>query len=98
LTDRGFREQAYDGLDVEFVIDVTEWMLHDGYASPVTWSQIERAVNRYHQKAMKEYVRVGFLVIADHGRYRIKRASHKKSSMKASFISEATTSAVFTSM
>jgi hypothetical protein len=85
LTDRGIREQAYDGLDVEFVIDVTEWMLHDGYASPVTWSQIEKAVNRYQQKALKEYERVGFLVIADHGRFRMKRAFHKKSPHESEF-------------
>ena len=57
LTD-GRRLAEYDGLDVDFVVDVTEWMLHSGYASPVTWSQIDRAISRYHQKAVAEYERV----------------------------------------
>jgi len=85
LTDHGHRHEAYDGLDVEFVVDVTEWMLFSGYASPITWSQIETIVNRYHQKAMPEYERVGFLVIADHGLYRVKRAFHKKTSGESEF-------------
>jgi hypothetical protein len=84
-TDHGRREPAYDGLDVEFVTDVTEWMLHDGYSSTLTWRQIEEAVNRYHSKALEEYERVGFLVTADHGRYRVKRAFHKKSSRESEF-------------
>ncbi len=85
LTDRGRREEAFDGLDVNFVPDVTEWMLHSGYASPVTWTQIEKAINRYHQKALSEYERVGFAVIGDHGLYRVKRAFHKKSSRENEF-------------
>jgi hypothetical protein len=85
LTDSGSRHSAYEGLDVELVLDVTERMLHDGYASPVTWSQIDRSVNRYQQKAMAEYARVGFLVTADHGLYRVKRALLKKSSDESEF-------------
>jgi hypothetical protein len=85
LTDHGMREPAYDGLDVEFVIDVTGWMLHKGYASPATWSQIEKVVNRYHRKALEEYERVGFLVTDDHGRYRVRKAFHKKNSRESEF-------------
>jgi Domain of unknown function (DUF4263) len=85
LTDHGRREEAYDSLDVEFVVDVTEWMLHDGYASPVTWSQIEKVVNQYHQKITDEYERIGFLVTCDHGLYRVKRAFHKKRSDESEF-------------
>lgn len=33
LTDHGHRHEAYDELDIEFVVDVTEWMLFSGYAS-----------------------------------------------------------------
>ncbi|MEO6817983.1 MAG: Shedu anti-phage system protein SduA domain-containing protein [Edaphobacter sp.] len=85
LTDHGFRHQAYDGLDVEFIFDVTDLMLHNGYASPVTWDRIEKAINLYHEKTLKEYERVGFLVIADHGRYRIKRAFRKKNAHESEF-------------
>jgi hypothetical protein len=85
LTDGGLRETAYDGLDVEFVVDVTEWMLRSGYSSPVTWSQIEKAVNQYYRQALEEYERVGFLAIADHGRYRIKKAFRKKTSRESEF-------------
>ena len=85
LTERGRREEAYDGLDVEFVADVTELILHSGYESPVTWRQIEKVVNRYHQKALKEYERVGFLVTGDRGLFRVKRAFHKKDSSETDF-------------
>jgi hypothetical protein len=85
LSDRGQGEVAYDGLDVAFVVDVTEWMLHDGYASPVTWSQIEKVFSRYHQKTADEYERVGFLVICDHGLSRVKRAFYKKRSDESEF-------------
>jgi len=85
LTDGGQRQGGYDGLGVEFVVDVTEWMLHSGYASPVTWSQIEKVVGRYHQRAAGEYERVGFMVIADHGLYRVKRAFRKKSRAESEF-------------
>jgi hypothetical protein len=85
LTDRGQREAAFDGLDVEFVMDVTGWMLHDGYASPITWQRIERIVNQYHEKAMSKYERVGFLIVADHGRYRVKRAYYKKDASESEY-------------
>lgn len=85
LTDRGFREQAYDGLDVEFVMDVTDLMLHADYASPITWGRIERVVNEYHKKTLDEYQRVGFMITADHGRYRVKRAFHKKGSGESEY-------------
>src|ERR1700739_94028 len=52
LTSHGHRFEAYDGMDVDFVVDVTQSMLFQSYASPVTWQQIERIVNSYHQKAM----------------------------------------------
>ncbi len=78
LTSRGGREYAYDGLDIEYVVDVTEWMIHSGYASPVTWRQIEDAVNRYHRKALTEYEKSGFLVTGERGLYRVKRALKKK--------------------
>jgi hypothetical protein len=84
LTD-GRRHGEYDGLDVEFVVDVTEWMLHSGYVSPVTWSQIDKVINRYHQKAVAEYERVGFLVTVDHGLYRVKRAFRKKMLVESDF-------------
>jgi len=84
LTD-GRRYGEYNGLDVEFVVDVTEWMLHSGYASPVTWSQIDKAISRYHKKAVAEYERVGFLVTTDHGLYRVKRAFRKKGSDESEF-------------
>lgn len=79
------RPAAYDGLDVEFVVDTTEHMLHSGYSSPYTWNQIERIVNAYHQKAMSEYARVGFLVTDECGLYRVKRASRKKHSDESEF-------------
>jgi hypothetical protein len=88
LTNHGHRPEGYGGIDVEFVVDVTEWMLFSGYASPVTWSRIETIVNRYHQKAMSEYERVGFLVTVDHGLYRVKRAFHKKTSDESEFYYE----------
>jgi hypothetical protein len=88
LLDRGRREEAYDGLDVEFVIDVTEWMLHSGYASPVTWRKIEEAINRYRHKAMEEYERVGFLVVREHGLFRVKKAFHKKNARENEFYFE----------
>ena len=80
LTDRGFgfAHQVYLGLDTTFVYDVTELMLYEGYASPVTWHQIENAINMYHRKTLDEYARVGFLVTTDHGRYRVKRAFQKR--------------------
>jgi len=78
LTDRGQRHEAYDELGVEYVVDVTEWWLHSGYASPITWSHIEKIIDQHNQKALNEYERVGFLVTADHGLYRVKRAYHKK--------------------
>ena len=84
-TKHGRRYEAYDGLDVEFVIDVTEMMLYSGYASPITWERIERIVNQYHRDAFVEYERVGFLVICDHGLYRVKRAYRKKSSNESEF-------------
>jgi len=86
LYDNGPRQHhAYEGLDVEYVQDVTEWMLHSGYASPFTWDHIEKVVSRYNQKALKEYEHVGFLVTADHGLYRVKRAFHKKRSDESDF-------------
>jgi Domain of unknown function (DUF4263) len=86
LTDNGRRHEAYDGLNVEFVEDVTESMLFSNYeTTPVTWSQIEKIINQYHREAMAEYERVGFLVIADHGLYRVKRAFHKKTSDESEF-------------
>lgn len=85
LTRHGRRWEAYDGLDVEFVIDVTERMLFNGYASPVTWHKIEQIVNRYHRRAMAEYERVGFLVTSDRGLYRVKRALRKKSLSESEF-------------
>ena len=85
LTDHGHRHEAYDGLDVEFVPDVTEWMLMQGYASPVTWTKIEKIVNRYHLRAMSEYERVGFLITVDRGLYRVKRAFHKKNPNESEF-------------
>jgi hypothetical protein len=85
LTDWGRREEAFDGLDVNFVVDVTKWMLHSGYASSVTWTQIEKVVHRYHQKALGEYERVGFAVAGDHGLYRVKMAFRKKNSRENEF-------------
>jgi hypothetical protein len=85
LTKSGHRHQAYDGLDVEFVIDVTEQMLFSGYSSPVTWNKIEKIVNRYHERAAAEYERVGFLVDFDHGLYRVRRAYRKKNSTESDF-------------
>jgi hypothetical protein len=85
LTRHGHRHEAYDGLDVEFVTDVTEWMLFQGYRSPVTWNKIEKIVNGYHRRAMAEYERVGFLVTVDHGLYRVKRAFRKRNSNESEF-------------
>jgi hypothetical protein len=85
LTTGGNRHEAYDGLDVEFVIDVTERMLHHGYASPVTWNKIEQIVNQYHRRAMGEYERVGFLVTVDRGLYRVRRAFRKTTLSESEF-------------
>jgi hypothetical protein len=85
LTKHGHRHEAYDGLDVEFVIDVTERMLFQGYGSPVTWKKIEQIVNQYHRRAMAEYERVGFLVTVDHGLYRVRRAFQKRDSNESEF-------------
>jgi len=85
LTKHGNRHEAYDGLDVEFVIDVTERMLLQGYSSRITWNKIEQIVNRYHLRAISEYERVGFLVTLDHGLYRVKRAFRKKNSIESEF-------------
>lgn len=76
---------AYDGLDVEFVPDVTEMMLHSGFSSPVTWNKIEKIVNDYHSKAAAEYERVGLLVTYDHGLFRVKRAYKKKNANESDF-------------
>lgn len=84
LTDSWYHE-AYDGLDVDFVIDVTERMLFAGYSSPVTWKKIEEIINRYHLRAMAEYERVGFLVTVDRGLYRVKRAFRKRNSRESEF-------------
>jgi hypothetical protein len=78
LSESAFRHPAYRGLDVEFVLDVTKHMRHSGYASPVTWQQIEKVINGYHRRAMEDYSRVGFLVCIEHGLYRVKRAYRKK--------------------
>lgn len=85
LTKDGHRHQAYDGLDVEFVIDLSEHMLFHGYSSRITWDKIEQIVNQYHLRAVSEYERVGFLVTVDHGLYRVKRAFRKKSSSESEF-------------
>lgn len=85
LTRHGNRHEAYDGLDVEFVIDVTEEMLFGGFASPVTWNKIEKIVNRYHLRAMADYERVGFMITVDRGIYRVKRAFCKKDSNESEF-------------
>lgn len=60
-------------------------MLLRGYASPVTWDRIEKIVNQYHREASADYERVGFLVIADHGLYRVKRAYRKKDEKESEF-------------
>jgi len=85
LTKHGRRYEAYDGLDVRFVIDVTEMMLYSGYASPVTWEQIERIVNEYHREAAADYERVGLAVIVDRGLYRVKRVYRKKNERESEF-------------
>jgi hypothetical protein len=85
LTDHGLRHEAYDGLDVEFVTDVTELMLFQGYCSPVTWSKIEGIVNQYHRRAMSEYERVGFLITIDHGLYRVRGAFRKRDFKESEF-------------
>ena len=85
LTKHGNRHEAYDGLDVEFVIDVTEVTLFQGYSSAYTWNKIEEIVNQYHLRAMAEYERVGFLVTVDHGLYRVKRAFRKRNSDESEF-------------
>lgn len=85
LTEHGHRHEAYAGLDVEFVLDVTEWMLLHGFSSPITWNKIEEIVNQYHLRAMGEYERVGFMVTVDRGVYRAKRAFRKKNSNESEF-------------
>ncbi len=85
LTEHGHRHEAYDGLDVEFVMDVTEVMLFQGYGSPLTWSKLEEIVNRYHLRAMGEYERVGFLITVDRGLYRVRRAFRKRNSKESEF-------------
>jgi hypothetical protein len=85
LTDHGQRVAAFDGLDVEFVVDVTERMLHGGYATPFTWQRIEKIINQYHEKSMSEYERVGLLIISDHGRYRVRRAYLKKNANESEY-------------
>jgi Domain of unknown function (DUF4263) len=85
LTQHGNRHEAYDGLDVEFVIDVTEQMLFGGYSSAFTWNRIQEIVNQYHLRAMVEYERVGFLVTVDRGLYRVKRAFRKRNSSESEF-------------
>jgi hypothetical protein len=85
LTRHGQRYEAYDGLDVEFVIDVTEQMLLEGYGSPVTWHKIERIINQYQRRAMAEYERVGFMVTVDRGLYRVRRALRKNNSNESEF-------------
>jgi hypothetical protein len=85
LDQHGRRHEAYDGLDVEFVVDVTESMLFQGYASPITWNKIEQIVNRYHRRALREYERVGFLVSVDRRLYRVKRSFRKKDSNESEF-------------
>ena len=85
LTTHGLRHEAYDGLGVQFVMDVTELMLFQGFCSPVTWSKIEEIVNQYHLCAMGEYERVGFLVTVDRGLYRVRRAFRKRNSKESEF-------------
>jgi len=85
LTKSGGRQEAYDGLDVEFVIDVTAQTLFYGFSSPLTWNKIEEIVNRYHQRAMADYERIGFLVTVDRGIYRVKPAFQKKDSQESEF-------------
>jgi len=85
LTKSGHRHEAYDGLDVEFVVDVTERILFQGYSSPITWNKIEQIVNQYHRRALSEYERVGFIVTVDHGLYRVRGALHKKTSNESEF-------------
>jgi Domain of unknown function (DUF4263) len=78
LSESAFRHPAYRGLDVHFVVDFTKHMRYSGYASPVTWQQIERVINAYHLRAMEDYSRAGFLVSIEHGLYRVRRAYCKK--------------------
>jgi hypothetical protein len=85
LTDRGYRSLAYVDTEVDFVLDVTDLMLFGGYGSPITWIEIEKVINQYHQKAAAGYERIGFLITADHGRYRVKRAFRKKNSFESEF-------------
>jgi hypothetical protein len=85
LTRHGRRDEAYDGLDLEFVVDVTERMLFQGYGSPVTWNKIEQIVNQFHRRALTEYERVGFMVTVDRGLYRVRRAFRKKTSNESEF-------------
>jgi hypothetical protein len=85
LTKHGHRNEAYDGLEVEFVLDFTERMLLQGFSSPFTWNRIEQIVNQYHRRAMTEYERVGFLVTVDRGLYRVRRAFRKRNSDESEF-------------
>jgi hypothetical protein len=85
LTKYGNRHEAYDGLDVEFVIDVTGRTLFQGFSSPITWNKIEGIVNLYHHRAMADYEQVGLMITIDRGLYRVKRAFCKKDSDESEF-------------
>jgi hypothetical protein len=81
----GYREPAYGGVDVDFVIDDTAMILNHGLVSTLTRRQLEEAVNRYQRAILAEYQRVGFLVTDDHGLYRIKKAYRKKTADESEF-------------
>src|SRR5581483_3451801 len=85
LTTTGYRHAGYEGLHVEFVPDVTEQMLFGNYANPVTWNKIEKIVNQYQQRALNDYERIGFMVVIDHGLYRVKRAYHKRNQLESGY-------------
>jgi hypothetical protein len=85
LTDHGLRPPAYDGLDVEFVHDVTGLILHHGLYSTVTWRQLDQAVDLYQRAILQEYARIGFMVTDDHGLYRVKKAYCKKTQRESEF-------------
>ncbi len=85
LTSAGRYNRAFDGVDVDFVVDSTDSILYSGSSSTLTWRRVEEAVNRYQRKILGEYKRVGFLVTDDHGRYRIKRAYRKKNQQESEY-------------
>jgi hypothetical protein len=85
LTDGGYRDPAYAGVDVDFVLDLTESILHSGLQSSTTWRLVEEAVHRYQRKILGEYEQVGFMVTVDHGRYRVKKAYSKKNNRESEF-------------